>query len=47
MTRLTGARMVVDDEPAILRALSLNLSRHGFHLVTEPGVGYRLLAEDA
>ncbi|TAK36603.1 MAG: response regulator transcription factor [Chloroflexota bacterium] len=35
MNRPTGARiLVVDDEPAILRAVRTNLSRHGFQVET-------------
>ena len=35
MNRPTGARiLVVDDEPAILRAVRTNLARHGFQVET-------------
>lgn len=35
MTRMTGAQvLVVDDEPAILRAVQTNLARHGFQIET-------------
>ncbi len=35
MTKATGARvLVVDDEPTILRAVRINLERHGFQVAT-------------
>ncbi len=35
MTKATGARvLVVDDEPAILRAVRINLERHGYQVAT-------------
>ena len=35
MTKATGARvLVVDDEPSILRAVRINLDRHGYQVIT-------------